>query len=104
MRYPQEGAPAALMDPFLAASFFVFGLAFGSFLNVCIHRLPRRIELRERLHRVQDRLRKLQQEPGDDAVQLLQRGALENEIRELRAEVERSSIVAPRSACPSCRT
>lgn len=28
------------MDPFLATAFFVFGLAFGSFLNVCIYRLP----------------------------------------------------------------
>ena len=28
------------MDPFFASSIFFFGLAFGSFLNVCIHRLP----------------------------------------------------------------
>ncbi len=28
------------MDPFLASSIFVLGLAFGSFLNVCIYRLP----------------------------------------------------------------
>jgi leader peptidase (prepilin peptidase)/N-methyltransferase len=28
------------VDPFLASSIFVFGLAFGSFLNVCIYRLP----------------------------------------------------------------
>ena len=28
------------MDPFLASSIFVFGLAFGSILNVCIYRLP----------------------------------------------------------------
>ena len=28
------------MDPVLAAVIFVFGLAFGSFLNVCIYRLP----------------------------------------------------------------
>ena len=28
------------MDPFLASSIFLFGLAFGSFLNVCIYRLP----------------------------------------------------------------
>ena len=29
------------MDIFLAIAIFVFGLAFGSFLNVCIYRLPR---------------------------------------------------------------
>ena len=28
------------MDPIYASTIFVFGLAFGSFLNVCIHRLP----------------------------------------------------------------
>ena len=28
------------MDPFLAFAIFVLGLAFGSFLNVCIYRLP----------------------------------------------------------------
>ena len=29
------------MDPFIATGFFLFGLLFGSFLNVCIYRLPR---------------------------------------------------------------
>ncbi len=29
------------MDPLFASAIFVFGLAFGSFLNVCIYRLPR---------------------------------------------------------------
>jgi len=28
------------VDPIYASTIFVFGLAFGSFLNVCIHRLP----------------------------------------------------------------
>jgi len=28
------------LDPVLSISFFLFGLAFGSFLNVCIYRLP----------------------------------------------------------------
>ncbi len=28
------------MDPFFASAIFVLGLAFGSFLNVCIYRLP----------------------------------------------------------------
>lgn len=27
-------------EPFFAVAFFLFGLVFGSFLNVCIHRLP----------------------------------------------------------------
>ena len=29
------------MDPLLASGIFAFGLLFGSFLNVCIYRLPR---------------------------------------------------------------
>jgi leader peptidase (prepilin peptidase)/N-methyltransferase len=29
------------LDPFLATAIFVFGLVLGSFLNVCIYRLPR---------------------------------------------------------------
>lgn len=33
------------MDPFFAAAIFVFGLALGSFLNVCIHRLPRGLSI-----------------------------------------------------------
>jgi leader peptidase (prepilin peptidase)/N-methyltransferase len=29
------------VDPFIASAIFLFGLAFGSFLNVCIYRFPR---------------------------------------------------------------
>jgi leader peptidase (prepilin peptidase) / N-methyltransferase len=29
------------MDPVIASAIFLFGLAFGSFLNVCIYRVPR---------------------------------------------------------------
>ena len=29
------------MDPFIATGIFAFGLVFGSFLNVCIYRMPR---------------------------------------------------------------
>ncbi|HTZ97178.1 MAG TPA: prepilin peptidase [Terriglobales bacterium] len=33
------------MDPALALAFFVLGLAFGSFLNVCIYRLPQGLSI-----------------------------------------------------------
>jgi len=33
------------VDPVLAAAIFVLGLAFGSFLNVCIYRLPRGVSV-----------------------------------------------------------
>ena len=32
-------------DPLYAAPFFVYGLALGSFLNVCIYRLPREMSV-----------------------------------------------------------
>lgn len=33
------------MDPALAIAFFVLGLAFGSFLNVCIYRMPQGLSI-----------------------------------------------------------
>jgi leader peptidase (prepilin peptidase)/N-methyltransferase len=33
------------LDPVFAVAIFVLGLAFGSFLNVCIHRLPRHLSI-----------------------------------------------------------
>lgn len=33
------------VDPVLASAIFALGLAFGSFLNVCIYRLPRRMSV-----------------------------------------------------------
>jgi leader peptidase (prepilin peptidase) / N-methyltransferase len=33
------------VDPVIAAAIFVLGLAFGSFLNVCIYRLPRELSV-----------------------------------------------------------
>ena len=35
-----QGNVTKLVDPFLASAIFVLGLAFGSFLNVCVYRLP----------------------------------------------------------------
>src|SRR5690348_1810030 len=33
------------MDPFIAMAVFAFGIIFGSFLNVCIYRLPRSLSV-----------------------------------------------------------
>ena len=78
---PPDSLP--IMDPVLAAVVFVFGLAFGSFLNVCIHRLPRRIELREELRKARA-------------------AAAADDVARLQREVDAYSIVTPKSACPKC--
>jgi leader peptidase (prepilin peptidase)/N-methyltransferase len=41
LRHPVTGLPIHLETWFFAVSAFLFGLILGSFLNVCIHRLPR---------------------------------------------------------------
>lgn len=70
----------------IAGGFFcLFGLAFGSFLNVCIHRLPRRIMLLDE----RDQLLRSQA----DAVHL------EDVNRQLRALL----ISRTRSRCPHCK-
>ena len=36
-----QGAGGGLVDPVIASGIFALGLVFGSFLNVCIYRMPR---------------------------------------------------------------
>lgn len=88
------------MDPLLATIIFVFGLAFGSFLNVCIHRIPRRIDAADRLD-----------EARSDLIRLRDAGAPESDIATkqsdiavLEKEIAGFSVVAPQSACPKCHT
>ena len=78
------------MDPLLATGFFVFGLAFGSFLNVCIYRMPRRILVRDDLDAL---LAQAEMGASDE---------LERRIAELRQHERALSIAAGRSACPHC--
>jgi leader peptidase (prepilin peptidase)/N-methyltransferase len=78
------------VDPLLATGFFVFGLAFGSFLNVCIYRMPRRILLRDDIEQLQS------QSEIDPSPELQQ------QIADLRASERNFSIAAGRSACPRC--
>ena len=78
------------MDPLLATGFFVFGLAFGSFLNVCIYRMPLRILVRDDLEALQA------QSEIDASPELTQR------ISQLRDRERGLSIAAGRSACPRC--
>lgn len=74
------------MDPLFAAAAFVFGLLFGSFLNVCIYRMPRRILLQEQL----EQTRAQTDVPASE------------DIERLRREVASFSVVSPGSACPGC--
>ena len=86
------------MDPLFATAIFVLGLCFGSFLNVCIHRLPRRIDLQDRLHGSGEELSKLRADAALEA----QIAAKEQEIAQLETEVAGFSVVHPQSACPKC--
>jgi leader peptidase (prepilin peptidase)/N-methyltransferase len=87
------------MDPVLATAVFLFGLAFGSFLNVCIHRVPRRIERLDRAERLEAEAARLRAAGGEDAEFAGKIAA----ARALRAEAAGLSIVSPASACPRCR-
>lgn len=86
------------MDPILAIIVFLFGLAFGSFLNVCIHRLPRRIEGEDRLEEAQAQIARLTAAEGDAG----EIAALRAETARLEPEIEGFSVVRPHSACPKC--
>ena len=81
------------VDLLLGAAFFVFGLAFGSFLNVCIHRMPRRILARDELDDLETQV------AADSALH----GILGPRIGELREQVRRLSVASGRSFCPHCR-
>jgi leader peptidase (prepilin peptidase)/N-methyltransferase len=72
-------------DPILGLLFALFGLAFGSFLNVCIYRLPRRIILL-------DEVEGLQRQDKATA-----------ELHEKRAELKRLAMWGTRSQCPDCQ-
>jgi leader peptidase (prepilin peptidase)/N-methyltransferase len=72
-------------DPIAVSLFAAFGLAFGSFLNVCIHRLPRRILL-------QDEIEELQREHG-----------ARRQLESKRAELKQLAMWGTRSLCPHCR-
>jgi leader peptidase (prepilin peptidase) / N-methyltransferase len=80
------------VDPIFAIATFLFGLAFGSFLNVCIHRMPLRIHARDEREHLEEQLR-LNPEAG---------GELKAEIERLRREQKTLSIAQGRSACPGC--
>jgi leader peptidase (prepilin peptidase)/N-methyltransferase len=86
------------MDPLFATAIFAFGLAFGSFLNVCIHRIPRRIELQDQLEQARSSLEKLRAEGAPEADSVGQQA----EIARLSKEVAGFGVVQPHSACPKC--
>ncbi|MBI3715320.1 MAG: prepilin peptidase [Betaproteobacteria bacterium] len=68
---------------FYIGTFFVFGLAVGSFLNVVIHRLPKMLEARWK----------------DDCMEFLHP---EEFAKSKETPRPKYNLVVPRSACPSC--
>ncbi len=88
------------MDPLFATAIFVLGLCFGSFLNVCIHRLPRRIDLQEKAYDARAALEKLRVEGAPEAEIAAQR----EDVERLDKEAAGFSVVHPHSACPKCHT
>src|SRR3954453_8368227 len=86
------------MDPLFATAIFVLGLCFGSFLNVCIHRLPRRIELQDQAERARAEVAKLRAEAAPEADIAAQQAA----AAQLALAVAGFSVGQPPSACPQC--
>ena len=86
------------MDPLFATAIFVLGLCFGSFLNVCIHRLPRRIDLEDRLDAAREHLAKRRAEAVPDA----EIAAIQADVARREKEIAGFSVVQPQSACPKC--
>ncbi len=78
------------MDALFATGFFLFGLCFGSFLNVCIYRMPRRILVRDDLEDLQS-----QSDIGGSP-------EVAARIADLRERERSLSVAAGRSFCPHC--
>ncbi len=80
------------MDPLFAIAFFVFGLAFGSFLNVCIYRMPRRIILLDERDQLAAEIAKYPH--------LYE--SLQPKLDRVKQEIREASVMHGRSACPRC--
>ena len=72
-------------ESILGGFFCLFGLSFGSFLNVCIHRLPRRIMLL------------------DERDELLRSQADASRIEHVNQQLRALLISRTRSRCPHCK-
>ena len=78
------------MDALIATTFFLLGLALGSFMNVCIYRMPQRILVRDDLEELQSQ------------AELNASDELTRRIEDLRQRERSLSVAAGRSNCPSC--